>query len=147
MRIGKAIMHSILMPIRALNRAKNFYVKNMESCAGRFGHADGMASGPSAAPVSLSNSYSINDEELRRLLRTVSTKNSGVNLYTNSAGKAAGYGGGMGMRSYSVGLGKIGRIDENKPCDFMEDEDTLRADLYSRNRSYAVRRTSSMYRR
>lgn len=150
MGISKAIMRSILTPIRALNKVKNFYVKNMESCAGRLSHGNGLVSG-SSAPVSLSDSFSVNssmarnDEELRRLLRTMSN-NGGSDTHSQlpAARKATtvGYGGGMGMRSYSVGLGKIGRIDEEKPCDFEEDEASLRGDMYIRSASYAVGRTN-----
>ncbi|KAF3435576.1 hypothetical protein FNV43_RR22665 [Rhamnella rubrinervis] len=154
MRITKAIVRSILTPIRVLNKAKNFYVKNMESCAGRLSHGNGLVRGPSA-PVSLSESFSVhssmagNDEELSRLLRMVSMKGgSDTHSQLPAARKAAteGYGCGMGMRSYSVGLGKIGRIDEDKPCDFEEDEASIRGDMYIRSTSYAVR-GPSMYRR
>ncbi|KAM1233677.1 hypothetical protein ACFX2J_003358 [Malus domestica] len=46
---------------------------------------------------------------------------------------------GMGMRGYSVGL-KMGRIDDETACSFREDEVDVKADLYPRSRSYAVRR-------
>lgn len=146
----RKFIRSILIPIRVLNKAKNFYMKNIESCAGRLGDGSGFVGGPSA-PVCLSKSFSTanssmasDDEELRRLLRTV-TSNNGCSDQIQRKPVARqyssmGYGGGMGMRSYSVGLGKIGRIDEDKPCDFEEDEVSL--PLYSRSRTYAVNRTS-----
>nr|TKS10543.1 hypothetical protein D5086_0000082190 [Populus alba] len=45
----------------------------------------------------------------------------------------------MEMRSYSVGIGKIGKIDEEKPCSFREDGgDNINVDVCPRSRSQAV---------
>jgi hypothetical protein len=46
-------------------------------------------------------------------------------------------------RSYSVGVGKIGRIDEDRPCSFRED-DNLKADWYI-SKSHAISRKSIGY--
>ncbi|CAK7330217.1 unnamed protein product [Dovyalis caffra] len=52
-----------------------------------------------------------------------------------------GYSNGMGLRSYSVGIGKIGKIDEEKPCSFREDGDEdNKVDVCPRSRSQAVSR-------
>ncbi|KAB5541226.1 hypothetical protein DKX38_014200 [Salix brachista] len=42
------------------------------------------------------------------------------------------------MRSYSVGIGKIGKIDEEKPCSFREDEEDDKVDVCPRSRSQAA---------
>ncbi|KAJ6964993.1 hypothetical protein NC652_003034 [Populus alba x Populus x berolinensis] len=45
----------------------------------------------------------------------------------------------MEIRSYSVGIGKIGKIDEEKPCSFREDDgDNIKVDVCPRSRSQAV---------
>jgi hypothetical protein len=53
---------------------------------------------------------------------------------------------GMEMRSYSVGIGKIGKIDEEKPCSFKEDDgDNINVDVCPRSRSQAVTRKVVYY--
>jgi hypothetical protein len=53
---------------------------------------------------------------------------------------------GMEMRSYSVGIGKIGKIDEEKPCSFREDDgDNINVDVCPRSRSQAVTRKVVYY--
>ncbi|KAJ7967598.1 3-isopropylmalate dehydratase large subunit like [Quillaja saponaria] len=150
------VMHYMLTPIRILSKARDFYMKGMEDCVGRVGHG-GVVVGCSTLPRSFSvNSLeaTINDERLRELLRTVSKSNVNNKVGTDvqrqvvpivrkrqrQPSMALGYNG-MG-RSYSVGLGKIGRIDEDKPCEFEEDEINMKADMLSipKSRSYAVKR-------
>ncbi|KAJ9159255.1 hypothetical protein P3X46_024772 [Hevea brasiliensis] len=48
--------------------------------------------------------------------------------------------GSSGMRrSYSVGVGKIGRIDK-EACPFREDDNDAKTNLYPRCRGHAIRR-------
>ncbi|KAL9415349.1 hypothetical protein AB3S75_043608 [Citrus x aurantiifolia] len=122
---GKAQKQTKLMkickaPIQILCKARDFYVKGMNELA--------------APAVSLSKSYSVNsikavdDEDFRQLLRAASTRIVDGKLQPN----------GM-ARSYSVSVGKIGRIEEDKPCAFVED--AVKANLlYPRSRSRAVKR-------
>ncbi|KAJ6310383.1 hypothetical protein OIU76_015167 [Salix suchowensis] len=49
------------------------------------------------------------------------------------------------MRSYSVGIGKIGKIDEEKPCSFREDEEDDKVAVCPRSRSQAVSRNRGVY--
>ncbi|PON40516.1 hypothetical protein PanWU01x14_296520 [Parasponia andersonii] len=150
------LKHYMLTPIRALSRARDFYVKMMmNDCVGV--DCDGGVVGPSAPALSrfpkrfsTVNLPSNDDENLRKLLRMVSSerninhveinKDLGSDDHMQRQGvivrqgpMSMGYGGGI-MGSYSVGLGKIGRIDEDRPCTFEEDIDLT----YPRSKSYAV---------
>ncbi|ESR36005.1 hypothetical protein CICLE_v10029661mg [Citrus x clementina] len=89
-----------------------------------------------AAPSTrLPKSYSVNstrawddEEDFSQLLRAASTKIMEGKVQLN----------GM-ARSYSVNVGKIGIIEEDRPCAFVED--AVKADLlYPRSRSHAVKR-------
>jgi hypothetical protein len=55
------------------------------------------------------------------------------------------YSNGMAMRSYSVGIGKIGKIEEEKPCSFREDDEDDKVDVFPRSRSRAVTRNKGAY--
>ncbi|GAY48767.1 hypothetical protein CUMW_114260 [Citrus unshiu] len=108
------------VPIKILCKARDFYVKGMNGLA--------------APAASLSKSYSVNsinavdDEDFRQLLRAASTRITDGKSQPN----------GM-ARCYSVSVGKIGRIEEDKPCAFVED--AVKANLlYPRSRSHAVKR-------
>lgn len=119
------LMHYIYMlsPIRILTKAIEFYVKSMVDCAGRAGH--GAAVGNPIVRVSrLPN----DDEVLRQLLRQVLKRNMDNKVSFDMHRQQE-------VRSYSVGLGKIGRIDEDKPCYFEED------DVNVKRRSYGVKRS------
>lgn len=132
----------ILAPIKLLSKARDFYVNRIQDCNGRIGNCDGAIVCPTAHVVHLSRNLSVNssnpihDEELRELLRAASRKNMQLNLYGQA--EKTKQRGGMG-RSYSVGVGKLGRIDEEEACAFEEDCSKA-AVLYPRSRSYAVTR-------
>lgn len=160
-RHGK-LMHFILSPVRILKKAAEFYVKSMDECAGRVGY--GGAVGYHAVNVThLPKSFSVNsskgsdDEDVGQISRTVSKKSLEKKVMSfdmqrqheirmSNMGAGTETENGMGIRSYSVGLGKIGRIDEDRPCCFDEDGVIIKADLYPRSRSYAVNRNISVYR-
>ncbi|KAM5549726.1 hypothetical protein ABKV19_000904 [Rosa sericea] len=170
MRQSKATRQSKLMrfissPIRTLTKAKNFYMRSLEGCAAKVGYGGGGGGGgvgvggytASQVPqlprsLSVNSSCSNDDEDLRQLLRTASSKKN--NDAEKGDNKAAGsdmnrrgrpnvsikqptMNNGMGMRSYSVGL-KMGRIDEERASTFEEDEVEMKADFYTSSRSYAV---------
>lgn len=65
---------------------------------------------------------------VNRNVRPVDSVRQAANNTTNN---------GRGVRSYSVGL-KMGRIDEERASTFEEDQVDVKADLYTRSRSYAV---------
>ncbi|KAL9417669.1 hypothetical protein AB3S75_040621 [Citrus x aurantiifolia] len=109
-------------PIKILRKARDFYVRGMQELG--------------AAPATrLPKSYSVNslrawddEEDFSQLLRAASTKIMEGKLQLN----------GM-ARSYSVSVGKIGIIEEDRPCAFVED--AVKADLlYPRSRSHVVKR-------
>ncbi|KAM1650713.1 hypothetical protein EV1_003319 [Malus domestica] len=126
--------------------------KKQSSCCGVGGYT---ASQVPHLPRSFSgNSSSSNsDEDLRQVLRTELSKGSSAERENNKAASVESSDvhrrpiviqptdtmNGMGMRGYSVGL-KMGRIDDETACSFREDEVDVKAVLYPRSRSYAVRR-------
>lgn len=146
------IKHVMTAPLRIVSKARNFYMRSMEDLAGRVGQGSGV-SGPAAPITTLPKSFSVNsskasndDEDFRELVRAVS-KRRGLDM--TGFESQTGYGSNSGSnnvygvdRSQSVGLGKIGRIDENMASDeFEEDRLKLKADLaYPRSRSHAVGR-------
>ncbi|XP_050210082.1 uncharacterized protein LOC126660559 [Mercurialis annua] len=118
-------------PIKFFCKARDFYVKNIFDIAdsGKLGHGS-LGGGTTKLPKSFSvnSSRKVDDEEFRQLLRLLSKKDSEIEL-SNA----------MMRRSYSVGIGKIGRIDEERACSFKEEdeEDGINGSLFSRSRSYA----------
>ncbi|XVF44960.1 hypothetical protein PTKIN_Ptkin02bG0165000 [Pterospermum kingtungense] len=144
------LMKIIWSPIRLLSKARDLYMKSIQDCAGGIGYGGGVAcpTAPEASPLpksfSVNSSMAGHDEELRQLVRAASKRGIDSCKVRHSMKQGnVGYGGNMGMRSYSVGVGKIGRIDEDKPCSFEEDEADA---LYPRSQSYAVRRNHIVYR-
>ncbi|XWS68147.1 hypothetical protein CRYUN_Cryun04dG0066300 [Craigia yunnanensis] len=154
------LMKITCSPIRILSKIKDLYVKSILDCSGRVGYGGGIDYHTPPAASHLPKSFSVNsskasdDEESRKLLRAASKRGIDSKVeqkmqQQQSCKKHAnvGSGGNMGMRSYSVGIGKIGRIDEDKPCSFEEDEvDAMAVLLYPRSRSHAVRRNLIVYR-
>ncbi|CAL5377533.1 unnamed protein product [Camellia sinensis] len=156
-------MICIRTPIRILIKAIDFYEKTLLDCAGKTSCRSVVCSVPQLLPhlprnnnnnnnnhhAGLSNE--IDNEDVRRLVRVVSKRHTGreatmnIDLQQEEGEVAKGGNDGVG-RSYSVGIGKIGRIDEDKPCEFEEEEedDVLegkKTDLLKpRSKSYGVRR-------
>lgn len=133
------------------------YIKNMVVCSGRLGYGEGVVCHtPPEAPrlpksFSVGSSVANNGEEFRQFLWL--TDKHGIDgkveqkmqqkQHSRVDGRTMGTaaGGIMGTRSYSVGIGKIGRIDEDKPCSFEEEEISAMADLmYPRRRNLRVYR-------
>jgi hypothetical protein len=129
------LMHYIYMisPIRILSKATEFYMKSMVDCAGRVGHG-AVVGNPIARVRRLPN----DDEVLRQLPSKVSKRNVdnkvSFDLHRQQEVRKPYMDASAVGRSYSVGLGKIGRIDEDKPCYFEED------DVNVKSRSYGVKR-------
>ncbi|KAK2976938.1 hypothetical protein RJ640_018621 [Escallonia rubra] len=116
-------------------------MKTMFDCSGRIG--EGSVVGGCALPqmTRLCSFKQMDDEDLRALIRVVSTRNlrSKVerDLGRQVEWQKPATGARVVGRSYSVGVGKIGRIDEDLPCDFVEVEGNKNI-VYPRCRSYAV---------
>ncbi|KAJ8545972.1 hypothetical protein K7X08_018555 [Anisodus acutangulus] len=109
-RINKCIK----APIRVLIKARDYYVHSLMERSGRIGYGSVMGVPQiSALPRSFSVNSSVSssrDEDLRELMRIASRK-SLLNRQKSLAKNVM-------PRSRSVA---IGRIDEDKPCDFGED--------------------------
>ncbi|XP_059650057.1 uncharacterized protein LOC132295794 [Cornus florida] len=148
------LMQYITTPFRIIGMTRDFYTKTMFDCAGRIGegsvvacHTAQVSHIPTKFDVYLSN-VKKEDDHVRELLRAVPNKREldGRIMESNvPQGQPAGMGCG---RSYSVGVGRIGRIDEDKSCDFEEDELVVKGkeDLFhTRSRSYAVTKRNPVY--
>ncbi|KAK1301072.1 hypothetical protein QJS10_CPB13g00097 [Acorus calamus] len=130
-------------PLRALVRARDFYVKSMTGCAGRaqYGAVVGC---PGMAMSTLPRSFSTNsyggrsndDEDYSELVRVASIKKVADSLRAKSGGGVRGV-----PRSRSVA---IGRIDEDKTYDGEEVVGAAAARKYPRSRSQAVWRGTGM---
>ncbi|XP_031115054.1 uncharacterized protein LOC116019101 [Ipomoea triloba] len=143
----------IKAPIRVLMRARDFYIRSLSDCSGKFGSgAVDVVGGPAPHIYSLPRSFSVAssassvEEDMRELIRIASTKSLGGKVEAEilrrrqqpslRSGSSAAGGGGMRNvlpRSHSVA---VGRIDEDKPCDFGDIKVVPVA--YPRSRSCAV---------
>nr|XP_009763021.1 PREDICTED: uncharacterized protein LOC104214978 [Nicotiana sylvestris]XP_016470354.1 PREDICTED: uncharacterized protein LOC107792630 [Nicotiana tabacum] len=145
------IKKCIKAPIRVLIKARDFYVHSLMDCSGTIGYGTVMGCPAVAQISSLPRSFSANssmsskDEDFRELIR-IASKRSLVNkveteiLRQKSLAKN-GVNINVVPRSRSVA---IGRIDEDKPCDFGEDVKVT--DVFQRSRSYAISsRTKGMF--
>ncbi|KAJ4716116.1 3-isopropylmalate dehydratase large subunit like [Melia azedarach] len=129
----------IVSPIRILRKARDFYMKGIENCAGRVGNGAAIGCPSAQVAARLPKSFSANsfnacsiDEEFRQLLRATSARNMESKLKEIRQTTA------LQTSSNSVGVGKIGRIDEDEACEFQEDGS--KADLlYPRSRSHVVK--------
>lgn len=148
-------MRIVTLPIRVLGKARDFYMKTMFDCAGRISEGSvvvGYSAPPqvSCLPRNFSGS-SLKEgrdvEDLREFIRVMSMRNNnnnGINVMTDIGGRGdvewrkQAVEGGVGRvgRCYSVGVGRIGRIDEELPCDFEEVD--VKKDVFSRCKSYAI---------
>ncbi|KAI5576872.1 hypothetical protein BDE02_09G075000 [Populus trichocarpa] len=152
------LIRLLFAPFRIISKARYFYTKSMWNCAGKVGNGS-FVGGPTPQAVTLPKSFSVKpdpntyrDEVLKGILKSLAKKRDDdhqiidSNMDGNGEVKQTTLGSsGRVGRSYSVGVGKIGRIDEDKPCSFREDNN-LKADSYTRSKSHAVSRKSIEYR-
>ncbi|OIT08200.1 hypothetical protein A4A49_18529 [Nicotiana attenuata] len=133
------IKKCIKAPIRVLIKARDFYVHSLMDCSGTIGYGTVMGCPAVAQISSLPRSFSANssmsskDEDFRELFRIASKRNL-VNKVRQKSLAKNGVNINVVPRSRSVA---IGRIDEDKPCDFGEDV-KVNTDVFQRSRSYAV---------
>ncbi|KAK8973874.1 hypothetical protein V6N11_013031 [Hibiscus sabdariffa] len=136
-------------PIRILMKARDLYIKSMTEYSERISF--GTVMGCSTGQVNgLSRCYSVGttksrngDDDLRELIRAASTRSLRNKARLDLHGKQPG-------RRYPTtganqGVG-IGRIDEDKPCEF-EDEDHIKvkAGVFPRSRSCAVTKKKTVF--
>lgn len=147
-----ALMVILKAPARVLKKITDLYINGMFDCAGRIGDKTVVNWGiapqmsqqlPRNFSVS-SSKDSKQEDELKELIRAVSTKlnETKVEIRTidpqlqNQITSAKLPATAAEKRSYSAGIGRIGRIDEDMPCDFKEADPPINA--YPRCKSYAV---------
>jgi hypothetical protein len=136
-------------PLRILARARDFYIKGMAEYSDQVC----VMSCPTGNFNTMPRSYSVSstkpnhlDDDRRGPLRAASTRsnlgsrNSKINVdvparQQYSHKKSATRLGDNMPRSHTV---TIGRIDEEKPCDFDEEDVKVKTNVYPRSRSYAV---------
>ncbi|KAK3021913.1 hypothetical protein RJ639_045207 [Escallonia herrerae] len=116
--------------MRVLSKARDFYIRSMSECAGQVGFGASMGMGcPTPHISSLPRSFSVGstsssyDQDFRELVRAASTRSLGgkVDLeFRQRQSPASGVN--VVPRSQSVA---VGRIDEDKPCEFGEDFKSL----------------------
>ncbi|KAK8710332.1 hypothetical protein V6N13_145662 [Hibiscus sabdariffa] len=130
-------------PIRFLIKAGDFYVKSMTEYSEKVGHGTVLGCPTGHVVNALPRSYSVGstrsshaDDDFRELLRAASTRHldDGKARLDRVQRQQARQSPKM-PRSQSVG---IGRIDEDKPCDFDADFIKVKPAYFPRSRSYAV---------
>ncbi|XVF61387.1 hypothetical protein PTKIN_Ptkin08bG0125100 [Pterospermum kingtungense] len=138
-------------PIRGLLKARDSYVKRMTEYSEGIGYATFMGCPTGQVNSTLPRSYSVSsmksgngDDDLRELIRAASTRSLGnrVQLELLKRQQARQSPTSKMPRSHSVG---IGRIDEEKPCDFTEDHINVNTDVFPRSRSYAVTKRNGAF--
>ncbi|XP_021274749.1 uncharacterized protein LOC110409647 [Herrania umbratica] len=139
-------------PLRILIKARDFYIKSMTEYSDRINYGTVMGC-PTGQVNTLPRSYSVSsakssngDNDLRELIKAASTRSLGNKvqldlLRRQEARQSPVTGANNVPRSRSVG---IGRIDEDKPCDFEEDI-KVKTDAFPRSRSYAVTKRNGAF--
>ncbi|PIN11603.1 hypothetical protein CDL12_15788 [Handroanthus impetiginosus] len=142
-------------PIRALCKARDFYVRSMTEYADRMNYGNVMAVPGTSQVSGLPKSFSVgsgrsyNSEDFQELVRAASARMSGERIDLDSyikqqmkmrAGSAAAGSGPQAMppRSSSV---VMGRIDEDKPCCYFGEDVVMRSKneiKYPRSKSHAA---------
>ncbi|KAK4421026.1 hypothetical protein Salat_2053100 [Sesamum alatum] len=140
------------VPKRFLRRVRDLYVDSMVSFDGKVASANVVAcpvTHTSNLPKNFGrqNSTKSDDNEvLEELYRSISRKYSWSSMETVPYRRGWETNGYSAMdRSYSVALGKIGRIDEEQPCEFQEDATVINDIPFARSRSHAVHTKNVFY--
>lgn len=128
-------------PIRFLSKARDLYLQSMNLCSTHLAYVDVAIGCPAIQPVAaLPRSFSVGSatsssatDDYRDLLRAASVRTYKPPPSSPPARPAERT---PVSRSRSIG---IGRIDEEKPCDFKDDVEGKPL-VYGRSRSYAVHR-------
>ncbi|KAE8657049.1 FKBP-type peptidyl-prolyl cis-trans isomerase family protein [Hibiscus syriacus] len=146
-------MRFIAVPLKALGKARDLYVRSLTSCASSvsYGRAAGQCSGLPRS-FCLSSATSNDKDDFRELIRAASVRSLGHRdkldmLFRQQQQPPRVRMGSKGLpKSSSVAMG---RIDEENPCEFEESEaaavDKKRDLLYPRSKSYAVTKTSPSF--
>ncbi|CAN0873337.1 hypothetical protein LINGRAHAP2_LOCUS10347 [Linum grandiflorum] len=151
------LVRMMTSPIRALGRARDFYVNSFTECTTGGNHNSRSRHYPSSLPRSMSTASSVSSydggEDLRELVRAASVRCYGhkneAEMYVEqmrqlrqqeTAAKTAN----VLPKSVSVGMGFMGRIDEDNACEEFDESNAAGAgdnkqvpEKYSRSKSYA----------
>ncbi|XP_058773056.1 uncharacterized protein LOC131647160 [Vicia villosa] len=133
--------HYISTPVRILKKAKDLYVNGLLACSGRLAGSAPVHISVSHLPADTAKENSGERQSLREIFRTAPmnemrfvTNGERVVPIRNTIGSemamqrrqrqriAAGYKYNRNKMSYQTEVRKMGRIDEDKPCCFEEDE-------------------------
>ncbi|KDP41598.1 hypothetical protein JCGZ_16005 [Jatropha curcas] len=147
-------MKIVTIPIKVLGKARDLYVNSMSSCAARtsYSHCTSLPNGNLLKSYSMGSSMSNDNDDYRELIRAASVRSLGhkneIDMVLQQMKQASTKQ--QLPKSCSVGMGFMGRIDEEKPG--MEEEGSVdgskkgtKADLYPRSRSYAVGKTGAAF--
>lgn len=132
--------HYISTPVRILKKAKDLYVNGLLACSGRLAGSAPVHISVSHLPADTAKENSGERQSLREIFRTAPmnemrfvTNGERVVPIRNTIGsemamqrrlkqRNAGYNYNRNKMSYQTEMRKMGRIDEDKPCCFEEDE-------------------------
>ncbi|XVF61386.1 hypothetical protein PTKIN_Ptkin08bG0125000 [Pterospermum kingtungense] len=140
-------------PIRILIKGRDFYIKNMAKYSDGIGYATVLGC-PTGQVNTLPRSFSVgseksgngDDDDLRELIKAASTRSLGnkvqLELLKRQQARQSPNNTSKMPRSHNVG---IGRIDEEKPCDFAEDHIKVKTDVFPRSKSYAVTKRNGAF--
>ncbi|KAI3726369.1 hypothetical protein L1987_66166 [Smallanthus sonchifolius] len=117
-------------PVRVVCKIRDLYVSSMYKCAAGMGGPTGPYT--SGLPKSYSTASSRTDDDFAELMRIASTRSLGKRLGPEFLSPQQP----VVPRSQSVA---IGRIDEDKSCDFGNDF-RLNSEMFPRSKSHAVSR-------
>ncbi|XP_028764264.1 uncharacterized protein LOC114722398 [Neltuma alba] len=132
-------------PIRLLNKAKHFYIHGITECSGRFPYLDAAMGCPTGQLSTLPRSFSVSSarsssvEDYKDLIKAAAARSSVSRVDFDVPAKQPAPQVRV-PRSRSV---VIGRIDEDKPCEYGDDL-PIRPIVYPRSKSYAARRRSAV---
>ncbi|KAL4334754.1 hypothetical protein GQ457_07G024820 [Hibiscus cannabinus] len=147
-------MRFITVPLKALGKARDLYVRSMTSCASSVSYAHASAGQYSGLPrsFSVSSAASNDNDDLKELIRAASVRSLGHRnevemLFQQQQQQSRVQMGSKRLpKSCSVAMG---RIDEENPCEFEDNEAVVlekkRDLLYPRSKSYAVAKTSPSF--
>ncbi|CAK7347402.1 unnamed protein product [Dovyalis caffra] len=145
-------MRVITIPVRLLCKARDIYVKSMTDCSMRMSYGSPPVALPAGQHHPLPRTFSVGSsrsddtEDYRELVRAASARSFGhrneIEMYMQQFRQQQSS---IIMeskkvlpKSCSVGMGFMGRIDEDKPCDFEASGVVAKPQLGPRSRSYAV---------
>lgn len=104
------LVKCIVAPFKALGEARQFYMRAMFDCAQQVGQGGSVIT------------FTVPHRIPQQLPKRKDSKKQMIEYSTST--------------SYSTGVGRLGRIDENKPCDFNELD--INKVIYPRFTSYSA---------